>query len=39
MHDKATSLLQTNENIPEDSASTLGVVGDTGLAGGSWRRS
>jgi hypothetical protein len=39
IHDKATSLLQTNENIPGDSASTLGVVGGTGLAGGRWRRS
>jgi hypothetical protein len=39
IHDKATSLLQTNENITGDSASTLGVVGSTGLAGGSWRRS
>jgi hypothetical protein len=36
---QATSLLQTNENIPGDSASTLGVVGGTGLAGGRWRRS
>jgi hypothetical protein len=39
IHDKATSLLQTNENIPGDSASTLDVVGGTGLAGGRWRRS
>ena len=27
------------KNILEDSASTLGVVGGTGLAGGRWRRS
>jgi hypothetical protein len=39
IHDKATSLMQTNENIPGDSASTLGVVGGTGLAGGRWRLS
>jgi hypothetical protein len=37
IHGKATSLLQTNENIPGDSARTLGVVGGAGFTGGRWR--